>query len=77
MAFAVTVALLVFYALLYRQAHADPTGRRVLVFAATAQAAIGVAQLTSLDETAFTLVLVPAIAIAGIWLLVSRRPTPG
>lgn len=76
MALAVTVALLIFYAVLYRRADGDLAGRRVIVFAAAAIVAIGVAQQTALDERAMTLVLMPAVAIAVIGLLISRRHTP-
>lgn len=76
MALAITAALLVYYAVLYRRTDGDPAGRRVVVFAAATIVAIGVAQQTALDERAFTLVLLPAVAIAAIGLLISRRRAP-
>jgi len=73
MTIAVTVALLIYLALLYRgRLDDDRVGRGVLVFAISAQAAIGVAQLTALNEIAFTIVLMPAVGLAALGLLISR-----
>jgi hypothetical protein len=72
----VTLAVILtgFYVIMHRRMPC-PITRQLCVFMAAAQATLGVAQLTALDDRAFFRVLLPVmgVAAAGIAFIVMRR----